>query len=487
MGILVLMPGPVHANLGTPPGYTVAAKRALAGGVSHLTLSRGGPAQQVQVARISPKAPFVLRTVIANDDVSPDTPLERTSSICRRVRCLLAVNGDFWTPGTGQLIGGVVSDGQLVKTPVQHHHQLVVTRDGKLSTGALAWKGTLVPTDLRSLRLNGVNVAPIKGGTVLYTKAFGRSTRTKPPTTELVMRIVRPRESVKLARTSVVRIVGLRNGRGNVNIPADGAVLSANGAAAQQLVALWQRVRKGNASAEALLRFESTPQAVQSIGGSPMLVRNGKIVAPTDPTPFVLGRHPRTIVGRTKDGSALLVTVDGRQPGFSEGMSIGEAAQLMVNLGAVDAMNLDGGGSTTFVSKGTVANRPSDRLVNANGVERILSLASPGQKVLGNVERPVAAALVVVPRPAKASSKTPAAAVTLDDFDLPKTVALTAPQGTDPASDPSGALPALAYIPASARGPLLPIAAALGVVALATVGIFDPKFRRRLVAFARAK
>ena len=67
------------------------------------------------------------------------------------------------------------------------------------------------------------------------------------------------------------------------------------------------------------------------------------------------------------------------------------------------------------------------------------------------------------------------------------TVALAVPQGTDPASDPSGALPALAYIPTDARSPLLPVAAALCAVGLATVAVFDPKFRRRLIAFARAK
>ncbi len=485
----LLIPSAAQAGLPIPAGYEIAGDRALAKGVEHLTLARPGDAQRVNIARVTRQAPFALRTVTANDGVSPGAARERTSSICQRVKCLLAVNGDFWTPGTGQLIGGVISDGQLVKSPALNHSQIVISRDGTLTTGQLGWKGTLVPTDLRALPLAGVNVAPIRNRAVLYTPAFGSSTRTDKGATELVMRIVRPRGSVKLARTSVVRIVALHRGKGNAPIPADGAVLSAQGVRAKSLAHLWRRVKTGGASADALLRFESQPAAVESLGGSPMLVRAGKIVAPTDDTNFVRGRHPRTIVGRTKNGEALLVTVDGRQPGYSEGMTLAEAAKLMIDLGAVDAMNLDGGGSTTFVSKGTVTNRPSDRLVRTNGLDRILSMVAPGQQVLGNVERPVAAALALVPRaPSKDDGSSARAVVTLKDLGLPKTIALPVPQETDPASDPSGQLPALAYVPASTeRNPLLPIAASLGIFALVTVALVDPKFRRRLIAFARAK
>ncbi|MGH9266162.1 MAG: phosphodiester glycosidase family protein, partial [Acidimicrobiales bacterium] len=73
---------------------------------------------------------------------------------------------------------------------------------------------------------------------------------------------------------------------------------------------------------------------------------------------FTQDRHPRTMVGMTPAGEVLLVTADGR--GASAGLSLIEAARLMADLGAVDAMNLDGGGSTTFVTGGVVRNAPSD-------------------------------------------------------------------------------------------------------------------------------
>ena len=77
----------------------------------------------------------------------------------------------------------------------------------------------------------------------------------------------------------------------------------------------------------------------------------------------------------TADGSLLLVTVDGRRAGWSAGVTLPEAARLMRSLGARDALNLDGGGSTAMTVRGRVVNRPSD----AGG------------------ERPVSDALVVLP------------------------------------------------------------------------------------------
>ncbi|HET9443841.1 MAG TPA: phosphodiester glycosidase family protein, partial [Acidimicrobiales bacterium] len=84
--------------------------------------------------------------------------------------------------------------------------------------------------------------------------------------------------------------------------------------------------------------------------------------------------------------------------GYSVGMSLPEAADLMAALGATDALNLDGGGSTTFVLGGEVANQPSDRLVRQADAPRIVHQPGPRADVVGSVERPVADALAIVPR-----------------------------------------------------------------------------------------
>jgi exopolysaccharide biosynthesis protein len=91
---------------------------------------------------------------------------------------------------------------------------------------------------------------------------------------------------------------------------------------------------------------------------------------------FVSDRHPRTAIARLKDGRVLLATVDGRQPGVSAGMSLPELADLILEFGAVEGINLDGGGSTTMVVNGKVVNIPSDQ----------------------TGERPVSDAILVLPR-----------------------------------------------------------------------------------------
>ena len=75
---------------------------------------------------------------------------------------------------------------------------------------------------------------------------------------------------------------------------------------------------------------------------------------------FVVTRHPRTLIGTHQDGSLWLVTVDGRQPQLSAGMSLAELQAFAVRLGLNQALNLDGGGSTTMWVQGQVVNSPSD-------------------------------------------------------------------------------------------------------------------------------
>jgi exopolysaccharide biosynthesis protein len=75
---------------------------------------------------------------------------------------------------------------------------------------------------------------------------------------------------------------------------------------------------------------------------------------------FATDRHPRTAIASLRDGRVLLVVVDGRQPSLSIGMSLDELARFLIELGAVEAINMDGGGSTTMVVNDAIVNRPSD-------------------------------------------------------------------------------------------------------------------------------
>jgi hypothetical protein len=97
-----------------------------------------------------------------------------------------------------------------------------------------------------------------------------------------------------------------------------------------------------------------------AVSGSDQIVTDGKPLEDQPDRKFFTTAHPRTAIGITNHNTLLLVSVDGRQPGFSEGIPLNELAQLMIELGAVNALNLDGGGSTTM----TIAD-PQPRVLNS--------------------------------------------------------------------------------------------------------------------------
>lgn len=139
----------------------------------------------------------------------------------------------------------------------------------------------------------------------------------------------------------------------------------------------------------------------EAVGGFPVLVRDSLEIPGLDSAgaaTFAPVRHPRTIVGVASRGRRLLlITIDGRQPAYSVGTTLRESARLALALGATEAVNLDGGGSTTMVvarsgpdtTRFEVVNRPSDpqgeRPVGNALV--ILRLQAPGSGLQGRMAR----------------------------------------------------------------------------------------------------
>jgi Phosphodiester glycosidase len=134
-----------------------------------------------------------------------------------------------------------------------------------------------------------------------------------------------------------------------------------------------------------------------AVTGSDPIVIDGKPLEKQPDRSFFTTAHPRTAIGITGHNTLLLVTVDGRQPGFSEGMSLDELAQLMIELGAVNALNLDGGGSTTMViadPQPRVLNFPSSKdsdgnpgVLRQNGVN-LAVFATPNPDYVRQIEPP---------------------------------------------------------------------------------------------------
>lgn len=113
----------------------------------------------------------------------------------------------------------------------------------------------------------------------------------------------------------------------------------------------------------------------EAIVSGPVLLEEGKLVDYTDISSktFFWRRHPRTLIGYTSDGWIYFIVVDGRFPGKAEGMSIFELQILCQSLGLYEAMNFDGGGSSTLWTKETgVVSHPSDNRIFDHKGERVV-------------------------------------------------------------------------------------------------------------------
>ena len=347
-----------------PAGYRVVGREALAPGIDHLILRKDQPAQTVHLARLAPGLSNRLRPVLSSDVMTgPAAGPETTSSMCARVRCVAAVNGDFSGPD-GALVGAMVARGELVTSTGIPQWQLNLDHAGRATVDVELDAGVQVNTgDGQGLAVQRVN-RPLVGENVsLYSRRWGPSTLTGADAVEVVLGLAST--DMLPSGATAVRTVTLRSG-GNSAIAPGHVVLAGRGAGARALTAFAQRAAARGAS----LVVQTAP--VQSIGAAPHLLTRGRLAfAPDEVGTFMQGSHPRTMVGFTAAGETLLVTVDGRQSG-STGMSLGEAAGFMAGLGAIEAVNFDGGGSTTFVAGGAVRNQPSEgaerRVVSALAV-----------------------------------------------------------------------------------------------------------------------
>ena len=306
---------------------------------------------------------------------------ERVTDIVRRVnatgvRVLAAVNGDFFELKSGenennQVIAGEWWKGlKVTDSPYDTYDNAHVqfgfdgARRPLMSRFILdgkAWDhGVMTPI----ITLN-FNQSGNPEGTTLYTPRYGATTPrdTTRPTAEAGLRSIGKRGDTLL----FVRR-GPSSATSGSSIAADGAVLAAYGTGLRtkevQSMADGDTVKILLAT---LPRIDRATAPAMIIGGWPRILRDGQNVEGDAAT--VEGtisrnaemRHPRTAVGFSRDSSILfLLTVDGRSES-SGGMTLVELANMMRRLGAWQARNFDGGGSTTMVLDGVLVNKPSDK------------------------------------------------------------------------------------------------------------------------------
>ena len=281
---------------------------------------------------------------------------------------IVAINADFFMLPGGTPVGAHVRDGVPWIGPTDRH-VFVVTPEGEWRGGVARLEGRAVVRG-DTARLAQVNRAAAafsayRGTTDGLTLFTSRVDSVAADTT-----VAGPRIALRIIAGDERSGAGVVTGSGPANtpaaVPAGAAVLLAHGEAGA-----WAARR----SAGDTVRWEARvvmpargdlgpAEAAEAVGAFPELLHDGRDVLDTQVVwpPFGVQRHPRTAVGWSADGRRLfLVVVDGRQPPYSDGMSLSELAWLFQRIGAAHAVNLDGGGSTAIVVRGELVNRPSDR------------------------------------------------------------------------------------------------------------------------------
>lgn len=296
-----------------------------------------------------------------------------------------AVNGDFYQrdrPHAGDPRGLQILNGELISAP-NGSVAFWIDAQNQPQAGSVASRfqitlpdGSLLPVELNRER-SAAHPA------VLYTPSAGPTTRT-PAGQEIVLEpqgasALRP---LAIGTTNVARVRKILS-LGDAPIERGTWVLSLDPALARSHPAPEPGVL-------ITLSLATEPDLLgtrTAIGGGPLLVHQGRPerIAPPSQDSYEFSSmsepHPRTALG-WNERSFFLVQVDGRQPGLSEGMTLEELAKTMIRLGCTEAMNLDGGGSSTLWADGTVRNSPCD-----------------GQ------ERPIANGLVVLRIPSKVETR----------------------------------------------------------------------------------
>ncbi|MFH8728848.1 phosphodiester glycosidase family protein [Streptomyces termitum] len=327
---------------------------------------------------------------------------EKLTDLIARSGALAGINGQwFYNDAPGGLY---VRDGRLLGSATQGRAGVRLERGGRsLSVDSFTARVT-VRAGRETVEVDGVNRIP---GEIWNCGGVGGDLPTERPRHDV--RCTDPSELVRFtpewgappsgAGAEAVldgrgRVTEVRDGRG-APVPAGGSTLQATGDSAAWLL---RTVRAGM-----VLRFDERIRdgrgrtvvpgpdtTILQVG--PALVRDGRVavnavgdgVVREGPDQsftydWTVRANPRSMIGVDGEGRLLLVVADGRRPGVSEGLGIDGAARLMVSLGAREALNLDGGGSSVLATAGGIVNRPSDAAGERSLGTSLLLVPAAGQ------------------------------------------------------------------------------------------------------------
>ena len=326
---------PTVPPLPLPPAYTGPAWAT-----RHFLTARGPV--DVFVLRVAADDPkWRVRTALAADTVHQR---HSVAYICRQNAGGAAINGGFFA-AQGPPVGLLVVDGEWICSPILNRTMLAASASGQARMGRwdfqgrvnLGARGSLAVTDLNR------NESGLDDLTV-YTARWANSL----PGDSTRLRLCVSRQGVVVARDAQ---------GGTVDLPDGGYILSARGVQADRL----SRVQVGESLHLELGTDPAWPDLWWAVEGGPRLLVNGQIQISSGAECFrpdvCEGAASRSAAAITRSGDLMLVAVESPSGAGGSGVTLHELAEMLQKLGAWNAMNLDGGGSTTVVQNGETINR----------------------------------------------------------------------------------------------------------------------------------
>lgn len=321
-----------------------------------MKLDRG--LEKLHMVEFDPSSPaLALEPGMTDGKVYGMQPVSKMAADIDRAgnRVIAGINGDFYDMSSGVPLGYFMGSGKILTSPPSDWYAFGIKEDGTTIYGPSPKLTRTLEIDGQKTDLTSINRTRGNNDLVLYTPDFYGTTMTNDLGDEVVLDVVKG--EVKSGETLELKVADVHKDKGSTQTAQGQVILSASGSQRAVLAGL----KAGDTASVSFSLEPAWSGVTMAIGGSALLVKDGAAQPNSDPA-----AHPRTAIGTKADGSVVMLEIDGRQPGLSEGVTLAELGQIMEEMGVVNAINLDGGGSSTFIARmpgdtsRTLLNSPSD-------------------------------------------------------------------------------------------------------------------------------
>lgn len=311
-------------------------------GIKHIKLKKyyDGRPVRINVVEIDLKLADDFELKPALSSTANNLKSRKTiTTIAKNTNSIVAINGTYFKPQTGVPLGTLMIDGKMYTGPVYDRVAMGIFDKG--FDMARVQFNSFLKTPKSSVKVDNINQPRMLSTHVLaYSNDWGN---TSPASPKYGFQIAIKDNKVVGASYS------------SLTIPEGGYVI----------VGPAKLLRPLSNEKKVELEIGTTPDwknVKHIISGGPYLVKNSEVFVDMTAQRLgsVGGKNPRTAIGYTKDNRMIMVAVDGRE-GSSVGMTLVQLGGFMKSLGCVNAMNLDGGGSTVMYVNGQVVNKPQVR------------------------------------------------------------------------------------------------------------------------------